>query len=90
MRDLGNARLLTMRGDGHTAYTGSPQDQNSACVDAAVDAYLAVGTLPPPGTQCKQDTPFAAPTAAAQGASRGLRLRPLTRGPLAIELQPLR
>ena len=33
---LGNARLLTMRGDGHTAYGG-----NSSCIDAAVDAYFA-------------------------------------------------
>ena len=29
---MGNARLLTMRGDGHTAYGG-----NSPCIDAAVD-----------------------------------------------------
>ena len=28
VRDLGNARLLTQRGDGHTAYPG-----NSACID---------------------------------------------------------
>jgi hypothetical protein len=33
VRDPGNARLLTQRGDGHTAYPG-----NSACIDAAVEA----------------------------------------------------
>jgi pimeloyl-ACP methyl ester carboxylesterase len=53
---LGNARLLTMRGDGHTAYGG-----NSPCIDAAVDAYLEAGTLPAPGTVCRQEVPFTAP-----------------------------
>jgi hypothetical protein len=61
VRDLGNARLLTMRGDGHTAYPG-----NSACIDRAVEAYLEDGTLPAPGTQCAQDVGFAAPQAQAQ------------------------
>jgi pimeloyl-ACP methyl ester carboxylesterase len=50
---LGNARLLTMRGDGHTAYGG-----NSPCIDAAVDAYLEDGTLPAKGTVCRQEVPF--------------------------------
>jgi pimeloyl-ACP methyl ester carboxylesterase len=53
---LGNARLLTMRGDGHTAYGG-----NSPCIDAAVDAYLEEGTLPAPRTVCRQEVPFTAP-----------------------------
>jgi pimeloyl-ACP methyl ester carboxylesterase len=44
---LGNARLLTLDGDGHGAYGGE-----SACVDRAVDRYLLTGTLPPPGTRC--------------------------------------
>jgi hypothetical protein len=61
VRDLGNARLLTMRGDGHTAYSTG----NSACVSAAVDAYVNGGVLPAPGTQCTQDVGFPAPTAAA-------------------------
>jgi pimeloyl-ACP methyl ester carboxylesterase len=56
VRDLGNARLLTMRGDGHTAYLG-----NSACIDAAVEAYVNDGTLPLPDTQCPQDVGFSAP-----------------------------
>jgi pimeloyl-ACP methyl ester carboxylesterase len=65
VRELGNARMITMRGDGHTAY-GS----NSACINAAVEAYLEQGTLPPAGTQCKQTVPFAAPAPAASAASR--------------------
>jgi pimeloyl-ACP methyl ester carboxylesterase len=56
VRDLGNARLLTMNGDGHTAYGG-----NSACVDSAVEAYLEEGTLPNAGTICRQEVPFVQP-----------------------------
>jgi len=68
---LGTGRLLTMRGDGHTAYAnGSP------CIDAAVEAYLEQRALPAAGTVCRQDVPFAAlpaqPTSAA-GAERLLR-----------------
>jgi pimeloyl-ACP methyl ester carboxylesterase len=70
--DLGNARLLTMRGDGHTAYAnGSP-----TCIDPAVDAYLETLTLPAPGTICQQDVPFALPepvTATPAGAQALLR-----------------
>jgi hypothetical protein len=53
VRDLGNARLITMRGDGHTAYGGE-----SACIDSAVETYVNTKTLPPDGTVCTQDTPF--------------------------------
>jgi pimeloyl-ACP methyl ester carboxylesterase len=53
---LGNARLLTMEGDGHTAYGG-----NSPCVDTATEAYLVDLRLPVPGTACVQEVPFAAP-----------------------------
>jgi hypothetical protein len=49
-RQLGNARLLTMRGDGHTAYGG-----NSACIDESVDTFLNEGTLPPVGKTCRQE-----------------------------------
>lgn len=57
VRDLRNARMLTMRGDGHTAYlSGSPD-----CIDPAVENYLVNRVLPPPGTKCKQDVPFTAP-----------------------------
>ena len=44
VHDLGNARLITMRGDGHTAYGGE-----SACIDAAVEAYLNTLALPARG-----------------------------------------
>lgn len=53
---LGNARLLTMEGDGHASY-----GRNSPCIDAATDAYLFDGTLPAPGTVCAQEVPFEAP-----------------------------
>ncbi|RLZ03011.1 aminopeptidase [Kocuria tytonicola] len=44
---LGDARLLTHEGYGHTAYTsGEP------CVTGAVDDYLLDGTLPEEGTTC--------------------------------------
>ena len=48
---LGNARLLTMDGDGHGAYGGE-----SRCIDDAVDAYLERGVLPAPGRRCRQET----------------------------------
>jgi pimeloyl-ACP methyl ester carboxylesterase len=53
VHDLGSARLITMRGDGHTAYGGESQ-----CIDDAVNTYLDTGALPPPGKVCTQDTPF--------------------------------
>ncbi|MEA2127852.1 MAG: hypothetical protein QOJ85_743 [Solirubrobacteraceae bacterium] len=56
VRQLGNARLLTMTGDGHTAYDGRSADgYNSECTDKAVEAYLFDLTLPAPGTKCRQD-----------------------------------
>jgi pimeloyl-ACP methyl ester carboxylesterase len=51
--ELGNARLLEMRGDGHTAYP-----RNSPCIDSAVDAYLKDLTVPAKGTVCQQEVPF--------------------------------
>jgi len=50
---LGNVRLLTMRGDGHTAYGG-----NSQCIDDDVNAYIETLALPPVGTVCGQQVPF--------------------------------
>ena len=61
---MGKARLLTMRGDGHTAYWG-----NSPCIDAAVDAYLENLTLPAPGTVCRQEVPFEAAVALTSDAA---------------------
>ncbi|MFW3171253.1 alpha/beta hydrolase [Geodermatophilus sp. CPCC 206100] len=72
--DLGNARLLTMEGDGHTAYGG-----NSGCIDAATEAYLAAVTLPGEGTVCQQEVPFTAPqpVPADAGTATERLLRPL-------------
>jgi pimeloyl-ACP methyl ester carboxylesterase len=50
-RELGNARLLTVSGDGHTSEYSEP----SACRDAARDAYLITLQLPPAGTVCPVD-----------------------------------
>jgi pimeloyl-ACP methyl ester carboxylesterase len=71
---LGNARLLTMEGDGHTAY-----GRNSACVDAATDAYLIDGALPAAGTVCQQEVPFLAPAEVPVTASTATQrlVRPL-------------
>ena len=74
VQDLGNARLLTARGDGHTAY-----HQSSACIDEAVDAYLIDLELPPAGTVCDQTEPFE-PFEPEEAAARGTAPR---RGPLA-------
>jgi len=71
VQQLGNARLLTMTGDGHTAYDGFPADgYNSECTDKAVEAYLFTLALPPAGTKCKQDQPaFPAPAPMAKSFS---------------------
>jgi pimeloyl-ACP methyl ester carboxylesterase len=41
------ARLLTYEGNGHTAY-----GRESSCINTAVEAYLANGTMPAEGTVC--------------------------------------
>ncbi|MEU8683981.1 alpha/beta fold hydrolase [Streptomyces sp. NPDC048611] len=72
--ELAHARLLTHHGYGHTALTNP-----SSCVNAHESRYLIDGTLPPPGTACRQDTPpFAAPrpsggVATGGGATAGRR-----------------
>ena len=66
VKELGNARLLTMRGDGHTAYFG-----NSQCIDDAVNAYVNDLVLPPVGTSCEQDVAF--PPAAQAAVTRRAR-----------------
>ncbi|WP_106179782.1 alpha/beta hydrolase [Prauserella shujinwangii] len=58
-RLLGDARLLTLESFGHGARG------ESACIDAALDAYFLDGKLPPEGTVCQPDRgPF--DTAAAR------------------------
>jgi pimeloyl-ACP methyl ester carboxylesterase len=47
---LGSAVLLTYNGDGHTAY-----GRGSTCINNAVNAYLAQGTVPATGTVCQPD-----------------------------------
>lgn len=54
VEQLGNAQLLIMNGDGHTAYGG-----RSSCIDAAVGTYLADATLPPSGRECPDGVSFA-------------------------------
>jgi pimeloyl-ACP methyl ester carboxylesterase len=72
VRDERNARLLKVRGDGHTAYgNGSP------CADSAIETYLITGALPPAGTVCTQEVPFeqsAARTLGVPQLSERLRL----------------
>jgi pimeloyl-ACP methyl ester carboxylesterase len=63
-KQLGNVRLLTMRGDGHTAYGG-----NSACIDSAVNAYIETLALTPAGTTCQQEVPFGSASLAPAHAS---------------------
>ena len=46
-RQLPTSRLLTYRGDGHTAYGGT-----NICIDDITDRYLLMGELPNPGTTC--------------------------------------
>lgn len=65
VHDLGNARLLTMKGDGHTAYGG-----NSACIDQAVDRYVIQLKLPAEGRKCKQQVAFPPPPEPAGDARR--------------------
>jgi pimeloyl-ACP methyl ester carboxylesterase len=65
--DLGNARLLTMEGDGHTAYGG-----NSACVDGATETYLVSLLLPAEDTVCQQEVPFVGVGSVPVGAARAV------------------
>jgi hypothetical protein len=56
-KTLGNARLLTVSGWGHTSLF------SSTCADNTASAYLLTGALPKAGTVCKPDeVPFAKPS----------------------------
>ncbi len=50
-KQLGNARLLTLNGDGH----GASFSARSSCADDAATAYLLEGTLPAEGMICTDD-----------------------------------
>jgi pimeloyl-ACP methyl ester carboxylesterase len=82
VRQLGNARLLTMRGDNHTAYG------ESACIDAAMDAYLEDLVVPAEGTTCRQDVGFEAPTAQAEARALAPQSAELPR--MRPHMRPLR
>jgi pimeloyl-ACP methyl ester carboxylesterase len=60
VRDLGNARLLTFHGDGHTVVP-----QFNGCVLGHLVAYMNDGVVPPAGASCTQ-----APTARAATAKQ--------------------
>ena len=89
VKQLGNARLLTMKGDGHTAYDGYPADgYNSQCADAAVEAYLFDLAVPAEGTKCAQDYPDFRPPAA--GSVQSLKSRPAAKLVIQRGTRPLR
>jgi pimeloyl-ACP methyl ester carboxylesterase len=57
-RDLARARLLTVKGYGHTEFTNP-----STCAADDEVRYLTTGALPPAGTVCQQNgTPFPSPS----------------------------
>ena len=58
-RQLGNARLLVVRGYGHTALLNP-----STCASNYLTAYFRTGALPPQGTICRQNVPPFPPPAA--------------------------
>ena len=80
-RELGNARLLTMDGDGHTAAFNGV----SPCVDLSVTVYLVSLRLPPAGTVCPQQVePFGPANGLTAEARRALdSVPPLPPPPLA-------
>jgi pimeloyl-ACP methyl ester carboxylesterase len=47
-KQLNSGHLLTLVGDGHTAY-----GRGSKCIDTAIDRYLIEGKLPADGTRCR-------------------------------------
>jgi pimeloyl-ACP methyl ester carboxylesterase len=49
---LGNARLLVVRGYGHTAFLNP-----STCASTYMTTYFQTGALPPKGTACHQNLP---------------------------------
>jgi pimeloyl-ACP methyl ester carboxylesterase len=57
-RDLARARLLTVKGYGHTEFANP-----STCAAGDEVRYLTTGALPPTGTVCQQNgTPFPSPS----------------------------
>jgi hypothetical protein len=80
---LGNSRLLSYAGWGHTAYG------RSACATEYVDAYLLDGSLPPEGTVCPANpNPFVAVAAAGATARATAPGAPVAGLPPAWLLRP--
>jgi 6-phosphogluconolactonase/glucosamine-6-phosphate isomerase/deaminase len=50
--DLADARLLVVKGDGHTAFLNP-----STCARNYMTTYFLTGALPPKGTVCSQNLP---------------------------------
>ncbi|MFN8124550.1 MAG: alpha/beta hydrolase [Thermoleophilia bacterium] len=70
--ELGDATLLTMSGDGHTAYGG-----NSNCIDLRVERYLVSLSVPASGIVCPQQATPPAFTVEAAPVAAARRLRVL-------------
>ncbi|MDX6279471.1 MAG: hypothetical protein QOH03_542, partial [Kribbellaceae bacterium] len=71
---LGNARLLSVSGWGHTSLF------SSSCADSKASAYLLTGALPAKGTVCKPDAvPFAQPATRSAKTKVPYQFRPPTR-----------
>jgi TAP-like protein len=82
--DLARARLLTIRGYGHTELNNP-----STCAMNYELSYLQTGALPKPGTICREDaSPFPAPWARRLPARRGPD-RPALRTPAPECCQPV-
>jgi pimeloyl-ACP methyl ester carboxylesterase len=76
--DLGNARLLTLHGDGHGVLV-----QLNTCALVAFLAYIEDGDLPPAGATCEQDIPFAVAPALSARRSPGAAWHVPSSGPSA-------
>ena len=79
VRDLGNARMFTYRGDGHGVIT----DLN-LCMLVPFVTYLEDQTLPPEGASCDQNAPFGTPA-----ASESQRSEPRERWEIPVEPTPM-
>ena len=78
---LGNARLLTSDGDGHTAF-----GRSGPCIDDAVKAFLFELTLPAEGAVCVQDPGYqpGAPAAAPEVTTPAAQIGTLDQTGLAL------
>ncbi|MEV6319494.1 alpha/beta hydrolase [Streptomyces sp. NPDC051776] len=69
VRQLHDARLLTLDGYGHTAL-----ENPSSCINAHAARYFLTGALPPVGARCTQDVPpFTTPSRATHAGTITVR-----------------